>query len=84
MVDKYPTETVEIHRKFGEVLTHPGLNEKFQWWVNKFSRPLVSDFDHRTINDIFRFQKNAIILFNTNKNETLKNLLETVSESHQG
>lgn len=81
---KYPETTVEIHRNFGEVLTHAGIEGRFSWWINKYSRPLVVDFDERTIGSIFRTQKSAIILFNAEKSDELNTVLETVAGQHEG
>lgn len=76
---RHPETTVEIHRNFGEVLTHPGVEGRFSWWVGKYSRPLIVDFDDRTIGSIFRDQKNAIILFNSLKSEELTSILTTAA-----
>lgn len=84
LAKRHPEDTIEIYRSFGEVVTHPGLNDRFLWWVNKYSRPAVVDFDDRTINAIFRSSRNAIVLFNAQKNEEFSNILHAVSENHQG
>jgi hypothetical protein len=64
LLKKYKDSTVEIIRNFGKVMTLKGLTDKFSNWVNKHSRPLVLEFDDRTIKDIFQKQKDAIVLFN--------------------
>jgi hypothetical protein len=59
------------------------LEGKFSWWLNKYSRPLVVDFDERTIGAIFRSSRSAIVLFNTDKSEELRNTLTSVAKDSE-
>jgi hypothetical protein len=64
LLDKYENVTVEMHRSFGEVIRHSGIEDRFIWWRDKYSRPLVAQFDSNIINEIFRRHHNAVIIFN--------------------
>jgi len=59
------------------------LEGRFSWWVNKYSRPLVVDFDDRTIGAIFRSSRSAIVLFNTDKSEELKDVLTSAAKNSE-
>jgi len=65
LLNRYPSDTVEIHRNFGEVKTHSGIEERFQWWVGKYSRPLILPFDDRTVKEVFNRAQNIILIFNS-------------------
>jgi len=84
LLKKYKDSTVEIIRKFGKVLTFKGLTDKFTSWVSKHSRPLVLDFDERTIKDIFQKQKSAVIVFNQDKSEALTKIINDASNDYEG
>lgn len=84
LLSKYSESTVEIIRGFGGLLTFQGVGEKFEAWVLKHSRPLVLDFDERTIKDIFQKQKSAVILFNKENSEDLKKKLSDASGAYEG
>lgn len=64
LLQKHGKETVEIHRSFGEVLTHDGIHERFNWWIGKYSRPLVLPFDDRTVKEVFSRSQNIVVFFN--------------------
>ena len=65
LLNRYPSDSVEIHRNFGEVMTHSGIEERFQWWVGKYSRPLILPFDDRTVKEVFNRAQNIILIFNS-------------------
>lgn len=66
------------------MLTFKGVGDKFAAWVGKHSRPLVLEFDDRTIKDIFQKQKSSVILFNKDNTEALKTKLSDASEKSDG
>jgi len=84
LLKKYKESTVEIIRKFGKVMTIKGLTDKFTSWVSKHSRPLVLDFDDRTIKDIFQKQKSAIVIFNQEKSAALSKIINDASNDYEG
>jgi len=64
------------------VLTFQGVGDRFANWVQKHSRPLVLDFDDRSIKDIFQKQKSAVVLFNKDNSEELRNELSEASAAY--
>ena len=81
--NKYTESTVEIIRGFGGLLTFRGVGDNFSSWIAKHSRPLVLDFDERTIKDIFQKQKSAVIIFNKENSAELKSTLSEASSTSE-
>ena len=75
---------MELYSSFGAVATFKGVGENFAAWVSKHSRPLVLDFDERTIKDVFQKQKSAVIIFNKENDDGLKATLSEASSTFEG
>ena len=60
-----PEGTLELFRDFDAPITYGNaLDEKATSWIVKNQRPLVVQFDERTIGDIFTSKKFGAVLFN--------------------
>lgn len=84
LVNRYSEDTVEIHRNFGEVMTHSGIRDRFEWWVGKYSRPLVLPFDDRTVKEVFHRAQNIILIFNREKLDRPTRVANEVAKDYFG
>ncbi len=83
-MEKQAAGTVEIHRSFGDSLTHAGIKDTFAGWLKKYSRPFVVNFDDRTIGEVFHKKRTAVVLFNTDKSAKLKEVATQVASTFEG
>lgn len=60
------------------------MEGRFRWWVNKHARPLVLDFDDRTVSQIFQELKNAVLIFNVDSSKGLRALAEEAAADYEG
>lgn len=65
-------------------MIYKGLSNDFTKWLAKYSQPLVREFDHSVVKQIFQNARNAIIIFDNLNSGKMARIAEKVAEKYGG